>query len=104
MHTGIDDIDRSLEQLLINVPGNSLRNKREEFENINNGLHNFYNLLDPVLDKITQHKRKMFGLAYDKERRQKDWGNPKKAHITLLMLGGGCKTNVIKNLDSQVLC
>ncbi len=103
LHIGIDDIDRYLEDILNEEPGNSLRQKREHLQEKDDGLYKHREVLKPILDEFDNHKKKMFFLAYQKEKRQADWGTPKEAFITLLLLGGGCKIDVIYKLSHNKL-
>jgi hypothetical protein len=97
LHTGMDDIDRSLSEILTQIAGHSLRYKREHLEITTGGIRNYIKSIKPVLSQIKRHKGKIFGLAYKKELKRTNWGTRNKAHVTLIMLGGGCQTDVIKD-------
>lgn len=97
LHIGMDDIDRSLSEILNQISGNSLRRKREHLEITTGGIRKYIQLIKPVLIGIKRHKEKIFGLAYKKEPKRTKWGTRSKANVTLIMLGGGCQTDVIKD-------
>jgi hypothetical protein len=45
----------------------------------------------------------MFGHGYEKEPAQRNWGDPGRADVTVLMLGGGCQVDVVQDVGSRAL-
>lgn len=97
LHVGMDDIDRSLSEVLIQITGHSLRQKREHLEFTTGGIREYSQSFEPVLRQIQKHKDRMFGRAYQKETKRQIWGTRNKALVTFLMLGGGCQSDVMKD-------
>jgi len=103
LHFGMDDIDRCLSDLIPQVPGTSIRYIREQLEKDNQVLREYHTRCKAIIQKIEAHKLKVFGLAYDKERKLSNWGNRNQASVILLMLGGGSQSEFLKRIFQSVL-
>jgi hypothetical protein len=101
LHIGMDNIDRALEGVLIGLDGHSLRKKRELYESDGRGLWRVKDSIQGVLSEIQSHKQRIFGKGYSKEQYAPKWGDLKASNITVLMLGGGCQTDVIRSIANQ---
>jgi len=98
LHSGMDDVDLSLLDILPQTNDCSLRERRESLENNDGNLNKYEDRWKPILSKIEKHKDKVFGLAYDKEKIPAHWGNGNHADVTLLMLGGGCQSSIMQKV------
>ena len=98
LHLGMDDIDLSLLDILPQANDCSLRKRRENLEDIDGNLMEYEDRWKPILGRIEKHKNRVFGLAYDKEKICAHWGDSSHANVTLLMLGGGCQSSVMKKI------
>lgn len=98
LHVGMDDIDRSLKDIVHTQEGPSLRSQREALQRSAGGLRKYQLHCEHLIKKIGTHKRRQFGIGYGKEPLAKTWGNRQKADVTMLMIGGGCQVDVIQQL------
>jgi len=103
LHIGMDDVDLSLLDILPQPIDCSLRERRESLEENEGNLIKYEDRWKPIFDKIEKHKNQVFGLAYNKERIPVHWGNGNHAEVTLLMLGGGCKSSIIEKISQLSL-
>jgi hypothetical protein len=103
LHSGMDDIDKCLSELIAPGPGASIRQSREAVEKDGQVLRVHHTHCEGIIKEIACHKSKVFGLAYDKERKLANWGDKNQANVTLLMLGGGSQSEFLKRVFQSVL-
>jgi hypothetical protein len=99
LHTGMDNVDMSLLDILPQATNISLREKRENLEKSEGSLFRYKGRWEPIFTKIEKHKDRVFGLAYGMERIPDHWGDRDHAKVTLLMLGGGCQSSIMQKIS-----
>lgn len=103
LHLGMDAIDSALATVTESSEGGSVRARREALQRAEGGLTKYRCQCEATLKAIDKHRRTTFGHGYGKEKRASRWGDRDGANVVLLLIGGGCKADLVEELSHRPL-